>query len=336
MNDYSFIPQRITGRTLLVVEGYHEKEELFFFLLRCFPEINISTDDILIYKTTIYDLYEKIAEEYDDYWDDVDLPLLLTKETDQSKLAKRDFTNIFLIFDYERQHPTFSESKILKLQACFDDSTDRGKLYVNYPMVESYLDIKTLPIDVSFKNRCFPASFCRGAEYKKQFAGTKLFQLFTLKDSIGRQLSKYYNVLSDELCDACSNELLSIAEERERNLQSVLSKYVPAEKLCQAKKHFNSKLNAQYPDGFSYWEYVRTVFKQLIHNNICKAHYIQHGVFDIEYNDCSNAFNNIDLYRILEAQNVVSRNAATGFIWVLNTSLFLVIEYNSQLMKMNS
>ena len=333
MNDYSFIPQRITGRTLLVVEGNHEKEELFFFILRCFPEIDISPKDILVYNTTIYDLYERITSEYDNYWDDVDLPLLLSKESSQGRLTKRDFTNIFLIFDYERQHPFFSESKILKLQECFDDSTDRGKLYVNYPMVESYLDIKTLPIDVSFKNRSFPAGFCRGAEYKKQFVGTKLVQLFTLKESIQRQLYEYYNVSSPELCDVCSDELLSIEKERERYLQSILSKYIPAEKLCQAIKHFNSKLNGKYPDGTSYWKFVRTIFTQLIHNNICKANYIQYGVFDIEYDQCLSAFNNIDLYTILKVQNSVSRDASTGYVWVLNTSLFLIIEYNSQLMK---
>lgn len=332
MNDYSFISQRRIGRTMLVVEGNHEKEELFYLVLRCFPEIDISFEDILVYKTTIYDLYDKINLEYDDYWDDVDLPLLLTRGEGQDRLTKRDFTNIFLIFDYERQHPVFSEAKILRLQACFNDSADRGKLYINYPMVESYLDIRVLPIDKSYKERCFPASLCRGSEYKKQFTGTKLSRLFNLKQNIKTQLLEYYDIQNDELCNSCSEEILSISNGRETNLNTILAKYIAPDKRLQANKHFNSKLNNQYPDGVSYWMFLRNILKQLIHNNICKASYIQNGQYEIDYDDAAEALNELNLYRILEIQNTKSRNPVTGIVWVLNTSLFLVVEYNSNLM----
>ena len=57
MSNYDFIPIRRRKRTLLVVEGKHEKETLFKQLLQCFPEINIALEDIIVFETNIYILY---------------------------------------------------------------------------------------------------------------------------------------------------------------------------------------------------------------------------------------------------------------------------------------
>lgn len=63
MNDYE-VETRKRGQTLLIVEGYHEKNALFKLLFECFPEINIDIDDVWIYGTNIYLLYEDIVKEY--------------------------------------------------------------------------------------------------------------------------------------------------------------------------------------------------------------------------------------------------------------------------------
>ena len=52
MNDYE-VETRKRGQTLLIVEGYHEKNVLFKLLFECFPEINIDIDDVWIYGTNI-------------------------------------------------------------------------------------------------------------------------------------------------------------------------------------------------------------------------------------------------------------------------------------------
>lgn len=45
MNEYAD-ETRKRGRSLLVVEGNHERNKLFWLIFQCFPEININMDDI--------------------------------------------------------------------------------------------------------------------------------------------------------------------------------------------------------------------------------------------------------------------------------------------------
>ena len=140
MSNYDAISSRDRGKTLIVVEGNHEKYVLFHLLFKAFPELNILMENVWIYGTNIYGLYNLIVKEYDEDWDylDVDLPYIISKKkTGMDIQYKRDFTNIFLVFDYERHDPNFSEQKIIKVQEYFSDSTDVGKLYINYPMIIS-------------------------------------------------------------------------------------------------------------------------------------------------------------------------------------------------------
>ena len=118
---------------MLIVEGKHEKNELFGILFRCFPSICISMDDIWIYGTNIYMLYEDIVKEYGEAWekDDIDLPFVISRKLEFHPLRyKEDFVNIMLVFDYERHDKNFSEEKILKMQRYFNDAADAGKLVV--------------------------------------------------------------------------------------------------------------------------------------------------------------------------------------------------------------
>ena len=93
---------RKRGQNLLVVEGSHEKNKLFWLIFKCFPEINIDMDDVWIYGTNIYMLYDDISEEYGSEWaekgDDIDLPFVISRKKQPNLLRyKKDFTNcIFL------------------------------------------------------------------------------------------------------------------------------------------------------------------------------------------------------------------------------------------------
>lgn len=93
--------------------------------------VNIDMDEIWIYGTNIYHLYEDIVKEYGNLWaeknDDIDLPFVISKKHHLEQLRyKEDFTNIILVFDYERHDTNFSEKKILEMQRCFGDATDMG------------------------------------------------------------------------------------------------------------------------------------------------------------------------------------------------------------------
>ena len=87
------------------------------------------------------------------------------EENPDTVCYRNDFTNIILVFDYERHDPTFSEEKIIEMQHFFEDSTDMGKLYLNYPMIESYLHLKSIP-DEEYIHRKIPVSIQQGNKYK--------------------------------------------------------------------------------------------------------------------------------------------------------------------------
>lgn len=57
-----------------------------------------------------------------------------------------------LVFDYDPQDNRFSHARLEEMQAYFNESTDNGKLYINYPMVEACKHFKKLP-DGEFFNR---------------------------------------------------------------------------------------------------------------------------------------------------------------------------------------
>lgn len=98
MNDI-FRDRNIRAKTLLVVEGFHEKEVLLKSLLRAFKSIGVDYDNTLIYETNVFELINLIESEYGEKWEleDIDLPLLLSRKKEYSEVIfKRYFTDIFL------------------------------------------------------------------------------------------------------------------------------------------------------------------------------------------------------------------------------------------------
>lgn len=83
MNNYKS-EERNRNQTLLIVEGDHEKNKLFWLIFKCFPEINIDMNNVWIYGTNIYLLYEDIAKQYGINWAeeemDIDLPFVISKK----------------------------------------------------------------------------------------------------------------------------------------------------------------------------------------------------------------------------------------------------------------
>lgn len=51
------------------------------------------------------------------------------------------------------------------MQRIFMDATDIGKLYINYPMIESYQHLKCFPDD-DYAERKIPVTLQPGKEYK--------------------------------------------------------------------------------------------------------------------------------------------------------------------------
>lgn len=329
--------ERIRSQNLLIVEGHHEKNKLFWLVFKCFPELNINMDEIWIYGTNIYQLYNDIVKEYGEEWaeenEDIDLPFVISKKQYPDKLRyKEDFTNIVLVFDYERHDVNFSEEKILQMQRCFADAADMGRLYINYPMIESYRHLCQLP-DKDFAERKIPVSLQPGKEYKalvdhETILGSKV----DFPHRIDDLLEKHFGVSDAEKRKKCCDEILNIssASGMENVIENALQEVVAEHILLTAKHQLVDWVTKQgyVHTDLTYWKYIRGVFKQVIYHNISKANRIQYGQYQIPENKYKEYFERLDLIEILKVQNLVSKDSITGFIWVLNTCIYFIAEYN--------
>ena len=329
---------RKRNQTLLIVEGNHEKNELFWLIFKCFPEINIDMDNVWIYGTNIYLLYEDIVKEYGSDWAeeeiDIDLPFVISKKkTPDAPRYKNDFTNIILVFDYERHDTNFSEGKIMEMQNIFSDATDIGKLYINYPMIESYQHLTAVP-DCEFAERKIPTSLQPGRKYKK-FVGKEsvIKRIVEFPHRIDNLMNEHFGITNMLVRQRCCEKILGISDAEcvEDKLQEILQDALTDDRQKTLKNHLKDWINtvgyADYQQ--SYWQYMRSIFVEIIYHNICKANRIQKGVYDIEYEQYKECFESLDLRIILNEQN--SFSTGKGFIWVLNTCVFVVADYNFSL-----
>lgn len=135
------------SKILVIVEGAKTDVNLMKRLLNIY---GISeTHKIISYNTNIYTLYNQLPDDYDEYEDFDLLQLLKERESDQSKLdlLNERYSDILLIFDLDPQDPQFKPEKIIKMANYFTESTNMGKLYLNYPMVEAFYHMKSIPDD---------------------------------------------------------------------------------------------------------------------------------------------------------------------------------------------
>ena len=338
MSNYDDLKQRERHRHLLIVEGNHEKNELMKLLLKCFPEIDMKLDDIVIYETNIYMLYQNLEKMYPDGWyeQDVNLPLLVSKKKGiEPSLDAANFTTILLIFDYERHDPNYSEEKIVQMQEYFQDETSVGKLYLNYPMVESYQHLYQIP-DEGYEERYVAASMTSGAEYKHMVSNTFIAGLINLPIKLGEILSDRFHVSDEEKCQRCVEDLLNLNEKETllEKIGEILTGVVAEDSLMTAKFQMRATLEEKehMNQGLTYYEYMKWLFRQIIIHNIKKANKVQNGVYEMELQDMKKQFFTLELEEILKKQNNASRDVQEGIIWILNTSVFFVPEYSYDLL----
>ena len=104
------------------------------------------THQIVSYNTNIYVLYNRMFEDGDPETLDL-LQILKENEKDESKKKIFDerYSDILLIFDLDPQDDLFSVPKIQLMLEYFNESSENGKLYINYPMVEAFYHMKAIP-----------------------------------------------------------------------------------------------------------------------------------------------------------------------------------------------
>lgn len=166
-------------KILVIVEGAKTDYKL---MKKIFDIYGISDNhSIISYNTNIYTLYNQLPENEEEYADIDLLQLLKERETDPKKLELLDerYTDILMVFDLDPQAPDFLPEKIRRMANYFTESTNMGKLYLNYPMVESFYHMKRIPDDQyssylvsmdTLKNKEYKQivhDICRNGDYNK-------------------------------------------------------------------------------------------------------------------------------------------------------------------------
>lgn len=161
---------------LFVFEGKKQEPRLYKTMEYLFFNRQAENEIIVSYCSNIYSLYQKMTE-YDVFGASDSFALIqLLKEEERAHpettnvLQELSFSDeiseIYLFFDYDIKQPdaynslTIEEqhTRIKELLCYFNDETDKGKLYINYPMVESIRYFKNSLPDNDYKDYTVKAS----------------------------------------------------------------------------------------------------------------------------------------------------------------------------------
>ncbi len=135
---------------LFIVEGAVDEPAFFSKMFSiCFPDAFA----FYTYKTNVHVLATRLEMDYPDFDDgSVDiLRMLRSYETDdqQKNILNHSYTDIFMVFDFEPHEVRSNFATIRRMIQYFNESTDQGKMFINYPMMQSYKHFNRLP-DPSF------------------------------------------------------------------------------------------------------------------------------------------------------------------------------------------
>lgn len=135
---------------LFVFEGKKREPDIF----RAMKQLFFAEDETIeaVYDCDIYALYSQMK----DLGEGADVILALREhyqDRDDSPLPEdlkaSDCSEIYLFFDFDFQDESRSvellDAQLKDMLSLFSNETDGGKLYVNYPMVESIAYTKELP-----------------------------------------------------------------------------------------------------------------------------------------------------------------------------------------------
>lgn len=124
----------MSNNILFVFEGERTEKQI----TDNFAPIFFGTSTIITcaYCNNIYQLYEEIIAD-----EDLDTFNLLKERGNNSvflnAFSREDFAEIYMFFDYDGHDTIADDFKITQLLGFFSEETDKGKLYISYPMVES-------------------------------------------------------------------------------------------------------------------------------------------------------------------------------------------------------
>lgn len=150
---------------LFVFEGDEREPHIYKTIEKLYFQ-RVNDNIICSFGNNIYELYNKMIELNGDGDIVSVLKERLTKVGDNTLdgIKSSDFSEIYLFFDYDFQNSQLPldeiNHRVDEMLSLFNEETDSGKLYINYPMIESIRYVKELPDD-EYVNYAVTRNDCR-------------------------------------------------------------------------------------------------------------------------------------------------------------------------------
>lgn len=149
-------------KILFITEGIKTERDALVKLLRF---SYIGDYEFYGYGKDLSSLMKLIFEDSDSIDENIDLQMLLAENEDNPSIKKsliEKYTDVFMVFDldYQRRYSGEEIRKISLMLEYYSNSSETGKLYINYPMMESYLHIDS-PLDEGFMERKISITECK-------------------------------------------------------------------------------------------------------------------------------------------------------------------------------
>lgn len=146
--------KRIKRRVLFICEGAIDEPAFINKLMaEAFPDFDF---EIYTYRTNIHILADQLSSEYSDFDSgNTDIRLILSEmesDVDAKNMLDRDYSDTILAFDFDPHHTAPRFEIVRRMLSYYVDSTDMGKLYINYPMMQAFKHFKSLP-DTEYSTR---------------------------------------------------------------------------------------------------------------------------------------------------------------------------------------
>ena len=130
---------------LMVFEGAKTEKQICDNLKKYFIENPDNQITIAVYGTVIYDLFNKLSSL--DLIDDESLDVVsFLKESGKfdnlEDISNDRIGQVYLFFDYDGHDHRATNEKISEMLELFNNETEKGKLFISYPMVEAIKHLK--------------------------------------------------------------------------------------------------------------------------------------------------------------------------------------------------
>ncbi len=262
------------SKILFVVEGRKRERQLVERLAEVFG----FSAELYTVNGNIYSLYQAVKKE--PYAEIVQVLLGMDNSESDKTILTNKFTDIFLVFDCDAQHTknrdeasSMSHNEIVRRNMAlvremaerFNESTDplRGKLLVNYPMVESFRDCDDF-FDVAYENA--EVAVADLTNYKNRVGGKKLARFHVndyternFQDLILMNLCKLNKIMRERFAPCGYAEFLSMNDQvriaeaestlvTERSVLSVLNTllFFPLEYFGEVKGFYSKLQTARF------------------------------------------------------------------------------------------